>query len=306
MAILLSTYNGEKYLKDQIESIRRQTYKNWQLFIRDDGSTDETTNIIQELIGKDDRVQWINRQKVKNVGVKESFIILLKETKANYYMFCDQDDVWLPRKIEVTLAAMKENSLIPQLVFTDLKLVDSDLKTLDQSVLSSVDINYWICPDNLLFDNIVTGCTVMINQALKDIVLPVNTDSIVMHDWWFAQIASQSGQINFVNQATILYRQHGDNQVGINTNLWHKFAKIRRFNKFRMQTELQIIQGNLSVQRTHFKTTDKGRMFLSMKDTKTIARLAVVVKAGFRKHTKFGSLALNIALMMNNLRKIGG
>ena len=97
--ILLSTYNGEQYLKEQVKSIQDQTYQDWQLLIRDDGSTDGTVEIIQELVAQDERIRFINEGTVENLGVIKSFHTLLKYEKADLYCFSDQDDVWLPEKI---------------------------------------------------------------------------------------------------------------------------------------------------------------------------------------------------------------
>ena len=97
--ILLSTYNGEQYLKEQVKSIQDQTYPDWQLLIRDDGSRDGTVEIIQELVAQDERIRFINQGAIENLGVIKSFHTLLKYEKADLYCFSDQDDVWLPEKI---------------------------------------------------------------------------------------------------------------------------------------------------------------------------------------------------------------
>ena len=103
--ILLSTYNGEQYLKEQVKSIQDQTYQAWQLLIRDDGSTDGTVKIIQELVAQDERIRFINQGAIENLGVIKSFHALLKYEKADLYCFSDQDDVWLPEKIDLQVEA---------------------------------------------------------------------------------------------------------------------------------------------------------------------------------------------------------
>lgn len=106
VAILMSTYNGEKYLDAQIKSIINQTNPHWHLYIRDDGSRDRTPQIIQKYVRQDNRISWLNPDHVVNRGVTRSFMELLQQTTADFYMFCDQDDVWLPNKIQVTLNKM--------------------------------------------------------------------------------------------------------------------------------------------------------------------------------------------------------
>lgn len=299
VSILLSTYNGEAYLAEQIKSIREQSYLNWNLFIRDDGSRDDTCLIIDRFCLKDQRIHFINKENRINCGVKKSFLKLLDSVHSEYYMFCDQDDVWLPDKVENTLAIMdKKQSHKPQLVFTDLCIVDSNLQIINQSALHEVDVNYWIDPNNSIMDNVVTGCTVMINDALKKIALPVDSNLIVMHDWWFALLASQLGQLKYLNKPTILYRQHGDNQVGINANVFAKLKKISKFQKFQNLVDLQLKQGNLSVERSKFIPNVTIGNFLAMNtDLKTIQKIKIVLKNRFKKHTKPGTLALNVALL---------
>ncbi|GEO70630.1 glycosyltransferase family 2 protein [Levilactobacillus acidifarinae] len=299
VAVLLSTYNGANYLAEQIESLQKQLYKNWNLFIRDDGSTDQTQQIIKEFCAMDFRIHWINADKQKNCGVKQSFLTLLEKVDADFYMFCDQDDVWLPNKIEVTVAAMNNDKEIPQLVFTDLNLVDEKLQLIsNETVLSRVNTDYWLNPDNLFFDNIVTGCTVMINNSLKKKVLPVDSQQIVMHDWFFALIAAQSGQIHFINQPTILYRQHQDNQVGINKSFFGKLRKIKDFSKFEKLLILQIKQGKISIAKTNYVPMRRAENFLKIFDQGSSVRKSwMIFKNGFKKHTISGTLALNAALL---------
>lgn len=299
IAVLLSTYNGANYLAEQIESLQNQSYKNWNLFIRDDGSTDQTQQIIQKFCTMDFRIHWTNSDEQRNYGVKQSFLTLLEKVDADFYMFCDQDDVWLPNKIEITVDAMNNNKKIPQLVFTDLNLVDENLQLIsNEAVLSRINTEYWLDPDNLFFDNIVTGCTVMINDSLKKKILPVSPQQIVMHDWFFALIAAQSGQIHFINQPTILYRQHQDNQVGINKSFFGKLRKIKEFSKFKKLLILQIKQGKLSIAKTDYVPTRRAEKFLNIFDQSSLTKKSwVIFRNGFKKHTISGTLALNAALL---------
>lgn len=299
IAILLSTYNGDKFLAKQIKSIQQQSNQSWQLYIRDDGSTDRTLSIIREYCKKDSRIHWINEFKQQNVGVKESFIRLLIYAQADYYMFCDQDDFWLPDKIQITLNGMDLNYELPQLVFTDLVLVDEHLKRIDSSALKDVDVNYWIEPNNLFFDNVVTGCTVMINDRLKKASVPTDTEKIVMHDWWLALLATQMGKVNYVNEQTILYRQHSGNQVGINASFVAKLKRILDFRKFCQLVWLQLQQGEAAVSRSGFNLNGKASLFFTIPNTSSmLKRLLIIMRSGFEKHTLPGTLALNLALLL--------
>lgn len=217
--ILLSTYNSEIYLPDLIQSIFSQTYTDWRIIIRDDRSKDRTIEIINDLIAKHPgRIVLLENHK-GNIGPKKSFEFLLEFSDSEYFMFCDHDDIWLPSKIEITLNKMKEVETIhkdkPVLICTDLVVVDSNL--------NEVNPSFWkysgISPDNifniysLAINNPVVGCTVMINRMAKEISLPFS-DKAIMHDWWIALKVISAGFTDYVNQSTILYRQHESNAIG--------------------------------------------------------------------------------------------
>ncbi|MGX7776514.1 glycosyltransferase family 2 protein [Streptococcus pluranimalium] len=220
--IVMSTYNGEKYLADQIKSIQSQTFEDWQLLIRDDGSSDNTPSIIRDMAKKDDRIHFINDGQNENYGVIKSFYHLVKYDSADYYFFSDQDDVWLPEKIEVTLKrAQSETSAKPLLVYTDLKVVTEDLEVLQESMIKSQSHHANTELVQELTENTVTGGTMMINKALADKWQVY--DNLLMHDWYLALLAASLGKLVYIDQATQLYRQHEANVLGART--WSKRAK---------------------------------------------------------------------------------
>lgn len=211
----MSTYNGEKYLAEQIQSIIRQDYSNWHLYIRDDGSTDDTINLIKEWENKDTRITFLNRDIPENLGVTGSFMNLLENTNADYYMFSDQDDYWMKDKVSVTLEKMQnsEEDNLPICVHSNLTVVDANLKG---NTLMNGPKKHWSDFKFLLFSNCVTGCTMMINQPLKELVdfQKINSNKLYMHDWWIALIAAAFGKVVYLNRSTILYRQHQGNVIG--------------------------------------------------------------------------------------------
>lgn len=217
--ILLATCNGAAYLSALLDSLLAQTCGNWRLIVRDDGSTDDTLWIIDEyLANHPDRVSILSDQG-ERLGPCGNFARLLEQSTADYTMFCDQDDVWLPRKIELTLARMREMEGLyggdtPILVHTDLRVVDGGLNPLSDSLWRYQTTD----PDatalnRLLVQNVATGCTVMINRALRELARPIPEEAR-MHDWWLALAAAAFGRIGHVAQPTALYRQHGDNDSG--------------------------------------------------------------------------------------------
>lgn len=217
--ILLGSYNGEKYIAEQIESIINQEYIEWNLFIRDDGSNDRTVAIIESYIVRFPEKIYLIKDNKKNLGTKLNFNELIKYSKNKYCMFCDQDDVWLPNKIKITLEKMKEiesksNKNTPILIHTDLKVVDEKLNIINSSIWNYMKLDPTRNTLNkILVKTTVTGCTIMINSKLRDLIGEIPKDC-VMHDYWITLIAASCGKIDFLNESTILYRQHGNNQVG--------------------------------------------------------------------------------------------
>lgn len=217
VAVLLATYQGEKYIKQQLNSLLSQTYKNWRAFIHDDGSKDNTVGIIKEYCKKYPDFFTIIEDAGCG-GAKENFFFLTRMVESELYMYCDQDDVWKPDKIQLTFDEMEKRVQKdkPCLIFTDLVVVDSSLKVIDNSMSHYQRIE---CEKNsfnrALIQNVVTGCTMMINRSLRDLMVKkCNYKNVLMHDWWAALIANAFGEIHYINTATILYRQHLDNSVG--------------------------------------------------------------------------------------------
>ncbi|NPA39169.1 MAG: glycosyltransferase family 2 protein [Thermodesulfobacteria bacterium] len=224
VGILLATYNGEKYISDQVNSILNQTYKNWTLLIHDDGSKDGTIEIIKEFVKKypEKIILWEDGKTLG--GSKENFAHLLniakKEFDFDYVMFCDQDDVWLPKKIEITLKKFVEiekrsQKETPIIVHTDLKVVDEDLNIIADSFWCYQKINpFNVKLSCLILENVVTGCAMMMNKALIDKVHFIPKDALV-HDWWITLVcAALGGEIFPIFEPLVLYRQHGTNSIG--------------------------------------------------------------------------------------------
>lgn len=226
IAILMSTYNGSLFIKEQIESILKQTNKEWLLYIRDDGSTDDTRMILQEYTRKNPSKIHLLHDEFMNIGAGRSFMHLLEVVNADYYMFCDQDDVWMENKIERTYLYLRnleqkfgKNTAIG--VFTDLTVVDSNLKVLMPSLWKGDNRN----PDFVhnfykqwTNRHASYGCTQMFNHATKKLVLPYRQFESTMgaHDNWVEYILIKKGVYDYIDESTILYRQHGTNVVGAN------------------------------------------------------------------------------------------
>ncbi|WP_198246785.1 glycosyltransferase family 2 protein [methane-oxidizing endosymbiont of Gigantopelta aegis] len=221
IVILLSTYNGERYLQGFVESIQKQSFVDWKLLVRDDGSNDHTLKLIRSLALEDKRIHLMGSH--GNVGVVKSFSALSEEAlqmfpKVNYFMFADQDDVWLDFKIIKTFEEMKKQERdddLPVLVHTDLKVVTSGLDEISSSFMRYQQLRHERKQPLgvLLIQNFITGCTVMVNRRLLELAVPFSS-AVIMHDWWLGQCAAAAGSIGFVNESTILYRQHENNTLG--------------------------------------------------------------------------------------------
>ena len=217
--ILLATYNGEKYITEQIESILIQTYTDWRIIARDDGSTDNTLNILKSYaeIYKD-KFLLVESGK-QNLGPCQNFALLLNFSDAEYIMFCDQDDIWLPNKIKITLDKILEVENAypdkPILIHTDLNIVDDNLNLISDSMWEYQDLDIRIEKElyKISVHNIVTGCTVMINRKARLCSIPIPREAL-MHDWWIAINICKYGIISHISQSTILYRQHSNNRLG--------------------------------------------------------------------------------------------
>jgi glycosyltransferase involved in cell wall biosynthesis len=216
--ILMATYNGEKYIREQLESIQSQTYKNWNLCVRDDGSQDKTLDILNHYAKQDSRISILenNGQRLGSCG---NFSLLMEQSPdADYFMFCDQDDVWMPTKIQITLEAMlrleAQHKSSPLMVYTDLRVVDQHLNPIADSFLKyqAIDPQRTQLHD-VLVTNPVAGCTALLNKALVKLAAPI-PPSAIGHDCWCSLVASAFGTIEHINTPLIYYRQHGNNDVG--------------------------------------------------------------------------------------------
>jgi len=217
--ILLATYNGQDYLREQIDYILAQSNQDWRLVIRDDGSVDNTLSIIKDCVARyPDKIVFIEDEG-NHLGASLNFQRLLEHSVAEYIMFCDQDDVWLPRKVERTLNLMKATEEKypnkPVLVHTDLRVVDSRLKTIARSTWRYQGTSPEIGndADKVVLQNVATGCTIMINQKAKDVSMPIPKEAI-MHDWWIVINVAKHGRIVYIPDQLVLYRQHANNAVG--------------------------------------------------------------------------------------------
>ena len=256
IAILLAAYNGARYLETQLESLRTQTVQEFVCYIHDDGSDDGTQQIAASYCSRYPE-HFIYLGSSRTGGSKYNFMYLLREVEADYIMFCDQDDVWLPEKVEKTYLAMRQAQeqtgcadAVPVCVFSDLMVVDAQLKVVNPSFYAYSSKN----PERtslrqLLYNNVAPGCTMMINAPLRRLMLAADVaDKIHMHDWLAMLLASAAGKIVFINESLIWYRQHGDNAIGATRrrSLPQKLRKLFRLKSWTLEKRhyFENLRGN--------------------------------------------------------------
>ncbi len=220
VAILLATYNGEKYLDQLIASLLGQTYRDFVIIVRDDYSSDRTSEILARWsAAHPDKINVVSddRGNLRSTG---NFSCLMQVCDTPYFAFCDQDDVWLPNKVELAINEIRclekqFGSGTPILVHSDLKVVDGELREIAPSFFdySHIALGNAERLDHMIINNIVQGCASLGNRALLELGCPV-PDGIPYHDWWVALLAASCGVLRTIAEPTLLWRQHGHNQSG--------------------------------------------------------------------------------------------
>lgn len=246
--ILMATYNGERFLAEQIDSLLSQTVKDFQILIHDDASSDRTSEIIQDYASRYPLQIRCIVDGVQCGSAVKNFLHLTEYATAEYVMYCDQDDVWLPDKIAISLDAMKKAEArlgkdFPILVFADCTPVDVNLNP--QKMTKSMVSQQSLTMNRLLVQNCVSGCVMMCNRALYSL-LGSYDQAILMHDWWAALIAAAMGEIVFIPKEVMLYRQHGGNSVGaVDTRSFHYRLQMLTDEETRKKKDLYFRQAAL-------------------------------------------------------------
>lgn len=221
IAILMATYNGERFIAEQIRSLLSQTYQDWHLYVHDDGSQDCTVAVVKEFENRhSDKITILDYSSAG--GPCKNFLSMLNRVEAPYYMFCDQDDVWLPEKIELSIGELRQMEREhPQkaiAVYTDLQIVDENLASLSASMWEHSGIYPQYIrtfADSGGHTAIATGCTMMFNKQAKAVVGGFPADKALMHDIWVCLcVLKCGGLLKGIADKTVLYRQHGTNTLG--------------------------------------------------------------------------------------------
>jgi glycosyltransferase involved in cell wall biosynthesis len=251
--ILLATYNASRFLAETIESIIGQDFTDWRLIIRDGGSKDSTQEISEKYTQMyPEKIISLSAQ--GDTSACANFSALLAASSAPYIMFCDHDDIWLPNKLSVSLARLKQQeekdgTNVAMLLFTNMLVVDEKLSIISRSYFAYQHLN----PENidlnhLLVQNVPSGCTLLMNRAIADACGNIPLEA-VMHDHWLALVGATMGTIIYLDESTLLYRQHGKNIFGAS-----KYGLGYFFNK--------LFGGGPPVKKRFYQNVTQAKVFL--------------------------------------------
>lgn len=233
--VLLSTYNGAAFIERQLISLLSQEYSPLSIIVRDDGSVDETAEIVGKYQRRYDNILFVAGS---NIGVTSSFFSLLRMAPqdSQYFAFCDQDDEWAKDKISRAISMLGQAKDVPRLYCSRLEIVDQDLKYLGLSAIPKRGPSL----GNALVQNIVTGCTAVFNDAARRLAIRSEPDTtrIFMHDWWMYLLVSAMGEVVYDPTPSIKYRQHASNVVGHAVGLANFIKRVRRFIRERNAARL--------------------------------------------------------------------
>lgn len=264
--ILLATYNGERYLNELLQSLEGQTYPDWELLIRDDGSRDRTPEIVDLFQRKyPEKVRVIDSQ-TKHLGVIGSFSELMSVSTGDWVLLCDQDDVWIPTKIAEMLSVAEQKKLSSKdlhLIHSDLFVVDENLNTLGESFFQYQNID----PKQtnilrLIVQNNVTGCAMMASRGLVKKSLPIPQESC-MQDWWMALVAASFGEIHLIEKPLVLYRQHANNDTGAKKySLMYVLRNLFSMSRPASHLRQVVVQSGLFLRRYGDELSEPDRISL--------------------------------------------
>lgn len=301
--MLLSTYNGEQYICEQLESLLEQEMVSLSLYIRDDGSTDSTKAMIEDYVQRYPEI--INYNPSVNIGAKGSFFELMEKAFINkddydYFAFCDQDDVWDKQKLlrAVTFLS-EENGKLPLMYCSATQMVDAGLQPLSIWPNSP---NRPLTMYNALVENVAVGCTTVINhEALRLLTLhsPKNQNYVIMHDWWCYLCISALGMVIFDDKPLIKYRQHSSNVLGGSTDGWIGKWK-KRFLRFSKGQNHYIISNQArefySCYKHLLEPDEENAIqdFINSIERSAIQRLLYIFRAPFYRQSPMDNLILKV------------
>lgn len=296
VGILLSTFNGEKYLSQQLDSLLAQQGVVVDIYIRDDGSTDSTRAILQGYSKRFANIKILNGH---NIGFVKSFLELLsKSGSADYYAFCDQDDVWLPEKLyrAVDKLASVCDKNIPAMYFGRTEYVDENLIHIGYSPLLNLNkVGF----GNAIVQNVATGCTIVVNSSARELCIASLPEACLFHDWWMYLLVSAFGVVIYDPDSFIKYRQHGGNVVGVPKSILDKFRRgFSRISRGDVRVSCQLREfEKIFIDKLSINKAATIRKIISYSDC-VYMRPMLIVMSGFWRQTLFESIFLRFTMLI--------
>lgn len=293
--VLLSTYNGERFLEEQLQSLAAQKGVELSVLVRDDGSSDSTTKILNKW-QKKGLLRWYQGE---NIGPAKSFLHLMKHAaNADYYAFCDQDDVWLDCKLQKAAEKLDVfEAEKPAMYFSKTQLVDAELEPIQCKI--SPEKAYTL--GQALIRNNATGCTVVFNRKLLQIINSYEPNYVAMHDWWIYLVCLLfEGNVTYDPNSYIKYRQHGRNVVGGKAS-WLKIYKAKlRMMWNKEQSRKKIALGLLKGYSNILPIKSKDILLkVSRYDRSLYDRMALLLDPDIKNSSMIYNIYLIIAVMFN-------
>ncbi|GHV77329.1 glycosyl transferase [Spirochaetia bacterium] len=290
----MAVYNGGQFLSEQIESILDQTVQDFVLYIHDDCSADNSFAIARGYAELFPLKIKAKQNETNSGGAQYNFIRMMTEIRDDYVMLCDQDDIWLPEKIEVTLGKMRElesryTKDAPLLVHTDLRVIDESGAIISPSYKKMMQANYKRTQlKDVVIQNTVLGCTALYNRSLAGLFTK-EPPYMIMHDWWLELTAAALGQIGYTDEAPILYRQHKNNVIGAGkfSTMKYKIGRLVHYGAIKealtntywqAESLLELYRERLTKQQQQLLTA-----YCSIPSLDKLSRLLVIYRLGTLK-----------------------
>ncbi len=302
LAILMCTYNGEKFLQEQLKSFANQNFKNWHLFVYDDGSSDNTEKLVKTF-KVSNKIDFVSNK--PNLGFAKNFLNAVASTKGDFdfYALSDQDDIWLESKLEKAVSYLQTiKSTVPALYCSRTVLVDSIGEQIGHSPLFTKPPSF----PNSLVQSIAGGNTMVFNKAARRLIIKLkfkNMD-VVSHDWLIYQlITGAGGFVHYDSDPGLLYRQHGGNLIGSNNGFFARLSRAKMLlnNSFRKWNDqnIRILHSNSALLTQ--ENRNKLNMFIKARESSLLPRVLGFLKCRIYRQTLFGNIALFIGGALNKI-----
>jgi glycosyltransferase involved in cell wall biosynthesis len=303
VAILLCTYNGQKYLAEQLDSIDSQSYPNWQLWVSDDGSKDGTHEILETY-----QKHWppgrLSIHEGPGQGFAANFLSLTckADIHADHYAYADQDDIWDTDKLTKAVSWLETiPDDVPALYCSRTRLVDANNHEIGLSPLFHRPPSF----ANALTQNIAGGNTMVFNHAARMALSEIeDINTIVTHDWWaYLVVTGCGGQVFYDKYPTLRYRQHEENLVGMNATLPARFKRICMLwqGRFSNWSDSNIV----ALSKLRNKLTSENRQtldfFTQARQMSLFPRLILLKRSGVYRQTLMGNLGLVLAAVLGKI-----